>query len=167
MTDANPKSDTGEPFFEAVITPHRSLSPRGFVLVMALVGGISFVCGTVFWAIGAWPVVGFFGLDVAIVWYAFRANYRAANVREIVSVSHQTLRIERTDLKGRRRRLDMNPYWARLATERDEEFGVMSLTVSCKGTSERVGDWLSPPEREEFGAALSQALHDARAPQPA
>ena len=168
MNDANPKHDCPEkPFFEAVITPHRSLSAQGFLAVMALVAGISFICGIVFWSIGAWPVVGFFGLDVAIVWFAFRANYRAARVREVVSVSHQRLRIERTDTRGRRRLADMNPYWARLETEHDEDFGIMGLTITCRGTRERVGDWLSPAERETFGKALSQAIHDARNTIPA
>ena len=168
MNDANPNpdvpaSDAGEkPLFEAVITPHRSLSARGFLAVMSLIASVSFVSGLAFWMIGAWPVVGFFGLDVALIWYAFRANYRAARVREIVSVSHDRLRIERTDTKGHRRRIEMNPYWARLEAERDEEFGMLGLSVVSHGTSERVGDWLSPSEREAFGKALDKALHDAR-----
>src|SRR5262249_39934097 len=48
--------------FSAVITPHRSLSNVGFVLVMTLIGCISFTGGMFFYLIGAWPVVGFLGL---------------------------------------------------------------------------------------------------------
>ena len=66
--------------FSAIITPHRSLSGRGFVLVMALVGGLSFIGGMFFFLLGAWPVVGFLGLDVVLVYWAFRANYRAAGL---------------------------------------------------------------------------------------
>ena len=165
MSDANPNPE--KPLFEAVITPHRSLSARGFLLVMSLIAGISFISGLASWMIGAWPVVGFFGLDVALIWFAFRANYRAARVREIVSVNHDRLRIERTDTKGRRRRVEMNPYWTRLEAERDEEFGMLGLSVTSHGTSERVGDWLSPPERETFAKALSKALQDARNTIPA
>ena len=65
-------------FFRRCITPHRSLSRPGFLLVMALVGGLSFVGGMFFFLLGAWPVVGFLGLDVLLVYWAFRANYRAA-----------------------------------------------------------------------------------------
>ncbi|MCB1448166.1 MAG: DUF2244 domain-containing protein [Rhizobiaceae bacterium] len=163
-----PESESdAKPLFEAVITPHRSLSARGFLAVMSLIAGVSFVSGLVFWMIGAWPIVGFFGLDVALIWYAFRANYRAARVRETVSLTHDTLSIERTDTRGRRRRVQMNPYWARLEAERDEEFGMLGLSVVSHGTSERVGDWLSPHEREAFGKALAKALHDARNTIPA
>ncbi|MCB1472846.1 MAG: DUF2244 domain-containing protein [Rhodobiaceae bacterium] len=163
MDDTNPNPDApARPIFKAVITPHRSLSARGFFAVMATVAAVSFVSGMVFLSIGAWPVFGFFGLDVALVWFAFRANYRSARVRETVWLSHDTLRIERMDVRGRRRRAEFNPYWARLEVERDDEFGMLSLTVVSRGIRERVGDWLSPPEREQFAGAFSKALHDAR-----
>ena len=70
--------------FSAIITPHRSLSARGFLLVMALVGGMSFIGGMFFFLMGAWPVIGFLGLDVLLVYWAFRANYRAAAAFEEV-----------------------------------------------------------------------------------
>ena len=90
MTAQNPgDNDPGcEPtLFSAIITPHRSLTSTGFVLVMALVGGFSFIGGLVFFAIGAWPVVGFLGLDVLLVYWAFRINYRAATAFEEVTVT--------------------------------------------------------------------------------
>ena len=43
--------------FSAIITPHRSLSGKGFLLVMALVGGLSFIGGVFFFLLGAWPVL--------------------------------------------------------------------------------------------------------------
>ena len=64
--------------FSALLTPHRSLSPTGFLLFMVVLGGISFTTGIMFLLAGAWPVFGFFGLDVIAVYIAFRANYRAA-----------------------------------------------------------------------------------------
>ena len=81
MTSGNAGHDSyqHEPaLFVARLTPHRSLSRAGFVLVMAVLGAISFAAGMVFLLIGAWPVFGFFGLDVLLVYCAFRANYRAA-----------------------------------------------------------------------------------------
>ena len=55
-----------------MLTPHRSLSPTGFLIFMAVLGGISFVTGMVFLLAGAWPVFGFLGLDVLLVYWAFR-----------------------------------------------------------------------------------------------
>ena len=66
--------------FSALLTPHRSLGPTGFLILMACLGGLSFVSGIIFVSIGAWPVFGFFGLDVLLVYLAFRANYRSARL---------------------------------------------------------------------------------------
>jgi uncharacterized membrane protein len=71
-----------EPFFRALLTPHRSLGRTGFMLMMT---GLMFswaVTGVIFLSHGAWPVFGFFGLDVVGLYIAFRVNYRAARARE-------------------------------------------------------------------------------------
>jgi len=68
--------------FSAIITPHRSLGPSGFLIFMLCLGGLSFISGVIFVSLGAWPVFGFFGLDVLLVYLAFRANYRSARAYE-------------------------------------------------------------------------------------
>src|SRR5262249_17268240 len=83
--------NTEPTLFSAVITPHRSLSSTGFLLVMLLVGGMSLIGGLFFFLIGAWPVVGFLGLDVLLVYLAFRINYRAANAYEQVTMTTSEL----------------------------------------------------------------------------
>ena len=75
--DRRQRRDLEPTIFSAVITPHRSLGRVGFLVLMALFGGVSFVAGMVFLLIGAWPVFGFLGLDVLLVYWAFRLNYRA------------------------------------------------------------------------------------------
>ena len=52
-------------FLEAVLYPYRSLSRRGFVMLMAALAGASLAAGVTCIAVGAWPIFGFFGLDVA------------------------------------------------------------------------------------------------------
>ena len=78
--------DALPPFFSARLTPYRSLGPTGFLILMAFVGGVSFVTGIVFMTKGAWPVFGFFGLDVLAVYLAFRWSYRSARAYEEVHV---------------------------------------------------------------------------------
>ena len=70
-----------------MLTPHRSLGPTGFLILMAVLGGVSFAAGIVFLLVGAWPVFGFFGLDVLLIYCAFRLNYRAARAYEEVTVT--------------------------------------------------------------------------------
>jgi uncharacterized membrane protein len=83
---AEPSPPIGRPFFERVLLPHRSLSPRGFHLLMAVLALISLAIGIGFVSVGAWPVVGFFGLEVALVYLAFRLSYRSARQSKAISV---------------------------------------------------------------------------------
>ena len=161
MEPANPNPPAKE-IFEAVITPHRSLSRRGFCLVMASIGVVSFGAGAVFFMMGAWPVVGFLGLDVALVWWAFRANYRAARARETIRVTGSEIVVRRVSARGAVAEWRFNPYWTRLHVTRDEEAAVERVTFASHGRRLDVAGWLSPPEKADFAAALSGALAAAR-----
>lgn len=148
--------------FSAIITPHRSLSAKGFVLVMALVGGFSFVGGMFFFWMGAWPVIGFLGLDVALVYWAFRANYRAAAAFEEVTVTPSELRLRRVSHRGEVAEWTLNPLWTQLDREKHEEFGLLKLFLVSRGRRVPVAGFLSPKEKESFATALSAALGEAR-----
>jgi uncharacterized membrane protein len=148
--------------FSAIITPHRSLSGRGFLLVMALVEGFSFIGGMFFFLLGAWPVVGFLGLDVVLVYWAFRANYRAAAAFEEVTVTPSVLRLRRVSHRGEVAEWTLNPIWTQLDREKHEEFGLLKLFLVSRGRRLAVAGFLSPKERESFAAALSAALGEAR-----
>ena len=104
--------------FSAVITPHRSLSPRGFLILMLCLGAVSFVSGVVFVSMGAWPVCGFFGLDVLLVYVAFRANFRAARAYEEVTVTASELTVRKVSQRGNVREWTLNPLWVRTRAHR-------------------------------------------------
>jgi uncharacterized membrane protein len=148
--------------FSAIITPHRSLSGTGFLVVMGLVGGLSFIGGTVFFLLGAWPVIGFLGLDVLLVYWAFRANYRAAAAFEEVTVTPSELRLRRVSHRGEVAEWTLNPVWTRLDRETHEEFGLLKLFLVSRGRRLAVAGFLSPAEKESFAAALSTALGEAK-----
>ncbi|TIS05687.1 MAG: DUF2244 domain-containing protein, partial [Mesorhizobium sp.] len=96
MSDTNASFEADKPFFQALLTPHRSLGRTGFLILMgALMFGWA-ITGAIFLAHGAWPVFGFLGLDVVAVYIAFRVNYRAARAREEISVSRTRLDIRKT-----------------------------------------------------------------------
>lgn len=147
--------------FDAVLTPHRSLRPRGFLVLMSLIAAVSFAAGAFFVSMGAWPVMGFFGLDAVLIYFAFRLNYRAARLVETVKLSSSLLRIERILPSGRRHVWEMNPYWARLELA-DVDDDRTQLSVSTHGVSVTVGAFLTEDERAEFASAFQEALYTAR-----
>ncbi len=163
-----PQNHTGndpapEPtLFSAIITPHRSLSRTGFLLVMLAIGCVSFIGGIFFFLIGAWPVVGFLGLDVLLVYWAFRANYRAARAFEEVIVTASELRLRRVSQRGKVAEWTFNPLWTKLDREDHEDYGLLRLFLVSRGRRHAVAGFLAPSERESFAAALSNALGEAK-----
>ena len=148
--------------FSAIITPHRSLSGAGFLLVMALVGTLSFIGGMFFFLLGAWPVVGFLGLDVLLVYWAFRASYRTAAAFEEVTVTASELRVRRVSHRGHVAEWTLNPVWTQLQREKHEEFGLLRLFLVSRGRRLAVAGFLSPREKESFATALAAALSEAK-----
>ncbi len=148
--------------FSAVLTPHRSLSPTGFLIFMCVLGGLSFVSGMVFLLKGAWPVFGFFGLDVLLVYWAFRANYRAAGAYEEVRVTPSELNVRKVTHHGRVSEWTLNPLWVRLHRDVHEEFGIERLFLVSRGRKLPIGSFLPPSEKASFAHALSAALGEAK-----
>ena len=162
MRETTAATSTDEPFFKALLTPHRSLGRTGFMILMgALLFGWT-VTGVIFLAHGAWPVFGFFGLDVLLVYVAFRANYRAARAREEVSVSRTAVDIRKVAPSGRSISYHLNPFWSRFAVARQEMIGITSMSVQSRGRSIPIGSFLNPDDRESFAKAFGDALATAK-----
>ncbi len=152
-----------DPLFRAVLAPHRSLGPKGFMVFMAAVSLVSFGAGLMFYLMGAWPVLGFMGLDVALIYIAFKLNFRALRVYETIDLSPDSLTVTRVAPNGRAQCWSFNPYWVRLSL--DERVGRSSeMSLTSHGKRLVFGSFLSDPEREDFAAALSSALRETRSP---
>ena len=150
---------------DAELRPHRSLGRAGFAALMAAVSLASYGAGAAFALAGAWPVLGFFGLDVALVWLAFRLNFRGGRLVERLRLSAAACEVERVEPSGRVRRWSFQPWWMRAELEAPEEHRCR-LRLSARGASVVVGAFLTPAERREVHAALTVALARLRAARP-
>lgn len=155
--DAPAPGDRSDAVFDAVLIPNRSLPNAGFLAVMAIVIAANIVFGVYFFSIGAWPVIGFCGLDVFLVWLAFRISYRQGRLRERVIVRSRDLRVSRVLPSGHESRWRLDPYWTRVVIDRPDEHEAQVRIVS-KGRSLVLGAFLSPDERMSFGRSLADAL---------
>src|SRR6185295_20340692 len=118
--------------FSAVLTPHRSLGPKGFMVLMTAVCFVSFGTGLFFYLLGAWPVMGFMGLDVALIYVAFKLNFRALRLYETVDLTQKALTVTRVDPSGRAQSWRFNPYWVKLSVQ--ERIGRSSeLSIASHG----------------------------------
>ena len=124
---------------------------------MLVLGLISLAVGIGFVSIGAWPVVGFFGLDVALVYVAFRLSYRSARQSETIRLAGDAFTVERLGVRGERRRWRFQPFWLRvILEERADESN--RLLVASHGRSLVIGDFLTPATRRDLAAMIRDAL---------
>lgn len=139
---------------DLVLRPHRSLTRGGFRVLMGglLVFGV--VSGLVFWVVGAWPVLGFVGLDVLLVYLAFRLSYAAGRAYERVRLSREVLTVEHVDHWGHRRETALPPYWLRV--EIDETPSGVRLT--SRGRSVAIAAFLPPDELNDVAETIRAAL---------
>lgn len=154
--------DAEPTLFSALLTPHRSLNRTGFLLLMGFISVISFISGLVFLSMGAWPVLGFFGLDVLAIYWAFRVNFHRATAYEEIAVTPTALHVRRVTHLGAVSEWSFNPLWVRLDVERSDEFGVERLALVSRGRSLGIATFLGPDEKLSFSKALSAALASAR-----
>ena len=148
--------------FSARLTPHRSLNRTGFLVLMAFLTAVSFAAGIAFLLMGAWPVFGFFGLDVLVIYLAFRINFHRADASEEITVTPSELRLRRISHRGHVVEWVLNPLWVQLDQKTHAEFGIERLYLVSKGRRVSVGSFLGPDEKASFAKALLAALQAAK-----
>lgn len=145
--------------WQATLTPHRSLTRQGFLAVMILVAAVNLLVGGLFMAIGAWPVAGFAGLDVLIIWWAFRVNFADGRQLERISITEHELVLDRIrkDMPQEQQRFVRR--WVRVELEEDRERELIGRLLLVSGaTTVSIGDFLAPEERKTLASALKSAL---------
>lgn len=156
--DSPPPVDNPSPAqFDAVLRPHRSLSPAGFAVLMSAVATVGFGAGIAFLAMGAWPVFGFCGLEVVLIYVCFRLNYRSGRMFERVRLTDGALTVERHNPRGEPLGWSFQPYWLRVTMDDPPEHD-SPLTLRSHGRSLVIGSFLTPEERLDFARALNRAL---------
>ena len=148
--------------FSALLTPHRSLNRTGFVVLMAFLSVVSFATGIAFLLMGAWPVFGFLGLDVLVIYWAFRVNFRRANATEDITVTPSELRVRRVSHRGHVAEWVLNPLWVQLDQKVHAEFGIERLYLVSRGRRVSIGSFLGADEKASFAKALMAALQTAK-----
>jgi len=150
------------PIFAATLTPPRSLTPTGKRLVVGLVAALALVPGVVFYLAGAWPVVGFMGLDVLAIWIALTVSMRAGRQQEIVTLWPGRLELSTITAKGARHEESFATEAVRFVIERDFNERIIGLELREGARRVPFGSFLSAEEKLSLSRAFGAALRKAR-----
>jgi uncharacterized membrane protein len=148
-------------YMDAVITPHRSLSERGFIILIAVVTIANCCSAAVFVHMGAVFVPFFLGIDVMAVLVAFTVSYRQARRVERVTITAREVRVTHETPSWSRVVWESPTAFTRVNVEREDE-QTFGLRLALSGREVAVAQALSPRERGEFAKALEQAIWEAR-----
>ncbi|XDZ65583.1 DUF2244 domain-containing protein [Alphaproteobacteria bacterium LSUCC0684] len=144
-----------------LLWPHRSLSQKGFRILMAVLGSLMVAIGLIFFLMGAWPVVGFLGLEILVVWAFFRMNYKSARQREKITANPATFRIERTSPDGETAIEELPSPWlkAELEPSAPPKSGQpQRLVVKSHGRKAEIGPFLHAVEKQELLPEINALL---------
>ena len=150
---------------DLTLTPNRSLDPRHTRWLIMAVGGVFFLGGLRFLAMGAWPIIPFMVADLALLAWGFRANYAAGRGHERVILAGDALTVARVSAQGKERRFGLAAYWTRVEIE-EMPSGDAHLWLAAQGQRVRIGGFLSAPERRAVGATIAAALSAYRSGSP-
>lgn len=153
----------GALLFEAVIVPHRSLTPRGLRVLIAAIAGACALTALRFWLIGAWPVAAFSVFEIGLILWLIRMNVLQARGSELVLLSESTLRIIRTDPKGNREERVLPSAWLNVVLE-ESPGRIPRLLLAVRQQREEIGKVLGEAAKRDLAKALGGALHKARSP---
>ena len=164
MTEWIDAWQTRPTLFEAVIVPHRSLSPTGLRWLILVICGLCGLTALRFWLIGAWPVAAFSVLEVGLAVVLLRINAGRARASEMILLTDRALRVVRTSASGRRQERTLAADLAECGAGGDA--GARSRDwFSPRGTcGRRSATTLGEAERRDLALALKEALHRARNP---
>ena len=143
-------------FLNLTVLPYRSLSKKGFKYLMIWVTSIFLGIGIFFWKIGAWPVFGFLGLDVLMLYYAFKINYKSGEIFENLRLLDKKFEITRCFPSGKQQTWDLEPYWlkAEITGERNNK----NLIIKSKEKIVLVGSFLNINDKKKLLKKIEEAI---------
>ncbi|GHA23193.1 membrane protein [Devosia pacifica] len=154
---------TTAPLFAAELTPHRSMNARGLRIVVVLFALLSALPGLVFFSLGAWPIVGFMGLDIVAMAVALWFSFDRGKRKERVTLWSEQLEIVSFDAKGRESRQQFDPLTVKLVLDRDINEKTTALRLRAPDREAEIGAFLSQEDKTSFSKAFGSALRKARA----
>ena len=151
-----PRAEGGERI-TITLWPYRSLGPRGFRLLMISILCLSVAVSTLFFVLGAWPVIGFMGVEIGFVWFLFRRNYREGEVSERLDISDNGTSLTRIDWRGREQTELLKSPWLHAEILSDEG-RQDKLLLRLHGRYIEIGSFLPPIEKPPLADALNAAF---------
>jgi uncharacterized membrane protein len=132
---------------------NNSLSTSGRYLVFGFVFIVSFGISLGFAAFGAWPVLPFAGLEMLVLFLAFRYIERRSDDYERLTLNGDQLLLERME-HGKLGQFEFNRYWAQVVCDAEGN----RLALRSHGREVEFGHYLTGEERVKLARQLKERM---------
>lgn len=155
------KPDNKKEIITITLWPYRSLGSRGYLYLMIGFVGLIFILSLLFYSLGAWPVIGFLGIEIGLVWLVFRMNYNAGRNFEQISITPDTTSIEKVSWRGNNHYLKITSPWVTArCIKRDGSPDKLILQYHSEQLE--IGSFLPPREKSSLADALNESFERMR-----
>lgn len=148
-------------FVDLSLRPNRSLTPAGFGWLMGALGLVSAVAGVWFFLKGAWPIMGFFGIDWLLLYWAFKVSYRRGEQTERIRLTARTMTVDRSMPGRKSQHWSFHPAWVKVDMHRPTDHDA-SLSLREQSKRVEIGAFLAPKERSEVADVIRDGLQRRR-----
>ena len=156
---SNDKLEIEPEIWSVTLRPNSSLTREGFIAIMAILVCLNLSAGIMFLSIGAWPIMGFMGLDVLLVWWAFRRNFSYAKRSEHISIAGDVVKLQRFPVAGPIVLLEFNRRWLKVELEFDTAREIVGrLFFAYRGKLIEFGSFLGSDDRQSLAKLLQQKI---------
>jgi uncharacterized membrane protein len=153
------ESQEAKPDWAVTLRPNRSMTREGVVAMIAIVAALNLSAALVFLVAGAWPILGFLGFDVAIIWWAMKRNWADGERYEQIQVSGDELTLKRFPVAGAAKEMRFNKRWLRIDLEFDEARELVGrLFLAYRNERFEVGSFLGAEDRQSLAKALRRVV---------
>ena len=143
--------------YSITLKPYRSLNKIGFITMMIVLCGFSFITGIIFMKKGAWPVFGFFGLDILLIYIFFRLSFKSGKEFEVINLTKKKLIIKKYKEKKIIKTFILDANWVKIQIQNPLEQS-SKLQISSKNKSIIIGSFLRLDEKIEVLQNIENAL---------
>ncbi len=145
-----------------VLNPNRSLTKSTFYLIIILLLIISISVGFFFYTLGAWPVIGFFGIDILFFTLIFYFHNKSLKISERIILTKNEMIIEKIKPFGKNLIVKFAPpNWINI-TIKKSIYNKSRLIIHSHGSAIFVGDFLTKVEKIQLADSLKNEINKFR-----
>jgi len=143
--------------FCLLIRPDCSLSLRGVKVLVLIFASVAALIGAFMLTLGAWPVLPFLGLEVAVLAVVFLMLQRRSRFYDLVEAKGDDISLRQRGRHGERSG-SLNRYWAQVRLSAGGRWYPSKLLVGSHGNFVEIGAALTEEDRLRTAKKLQRAL---------